>query len=203
MPDFVTDGGYPLEGLLSSSRLTELEPLSNWNSASERKDDHNKSRYTFFFPDEGCVDPSAAVRAFRQAAKDLSFDLQCGQKVTNIVCDDENGSSFTVESCGQDRGTLLSSNSLRTLADILTVISFLEDSLSWTDQDALNTRPTTGPWGTENCKRRRILVDEERASHVLQRRKGDVVVAGGGSRVEFGDSSTFISAVTSLEDQEW
>jgi glycine/D-amino acid oxidase-like deaminating enzyme len=65
----------------------------------------------------------------------------------------------------------------------------------------VNTRPTTGPWGTENCKRNRILVDEERASRVLQRRKGDVV-AGGGSRVEFGGSSTFISAVTLLEDQQ-
>jgi glycine/D-amino acid oxidase-like deaminating enzyme len=47
----------------------------------------------------------------------------------------------------------------------------------------------------------RILVNEERASLVLQRRKGDVV-AGGGSRVEFAGSSTFISAVTSLEDQK-
>jgi glycine/D-amino acid oxidase-like deaminating enzyme len=48
---------------------------------------------------------------------------------------------------------------------------------------------------------RRILVDEDCLTHVLQRSNGDTV-AGGGARLEFGGSSTVLSAETLPKDQQ-
>jgi D-hydroxyproline dehydrogenase subunit beta len=198
-PEFVLDGGYPLEGPLSRSRVLELEPLSNWENRNAASECDNSLGFTFFFPDEGCVDPSATVRALRQAAQKLGVKFQCEQNVTNITYDDENGTVVSVESCPCNTKRSPPTTLISTPADLVVSAAGCGISAPFLGGVPLLNRPgrieyaakKTNNQKVEGKWLRRILVDAQRSSHVLQRSNGDIV-AGGGGRLEFGGSTSTI-----------
>lgn len=208
-PDFVVDGGYPLEGPLTRSRISELEPLSNWNiKDSEQQSNVTSGDNIYFFPDEGCIDPSTVVRTVRDAARNLGVQFLCGQTVTNIVYDDkdQSGSIVAVESRVTSKSIASSSFSndfTEMPADIVVSAAGCGISAPYLGGIPLLHRPGriecadlpigTTKQGSENRQSylRRILVDSVRQSHVLQRSNGEIV-AGGGGKLEFGGSSSSV-----------
>lgn len=172
-------GGYSVEGPLSERRVHELEPQSNFSYS-------NGSVY--FFSDEGCVDPAAAVRSMRQAAHDLGVRFRFDQNVTTLIRDPE-GRVTGVQSYS------LSSSPGKTVtttaADVVVVAAG-----SGSAAPALGGLPLTHspgqiafacPRDSSSPRLKRILVDTLRESHVLQRQDG-TIVAGGGF-LEVGGSS--------------
>ncbi|KAL3904321.1 MAG: hypothetical protein SGILL_010114 [Bacillariaceae sp.] len=190
-PQWVDDGGYPLEGPLTRKRIEELEPLACFASGERDKNLQENVGYTFFFPDEGCVEPLAAVKMLRQAAKDLGVRVVCGQNVTNVVYCEETGSALYVESVPCESEPELSCETIAAPADLVIAAAGCGLSASFFGGIPLLERPGCIEYGRLNLppvgtfSLRRILVDAERSSHVLQRRNGDVV-AGGGGKLEFG-----------------
>ena len=197
-PQWVDDGGYPLEGPLTEARINDLEPLACFVSGEGDKDRQDNSGSTFFFPDEGCVEPLATVQMLRQAARELGVRVVCGQNVTNVVYCGDTGSVLHVESipCGSE--SKASSDWLATPANLVVAAAGCGLSSSFFGGVPLTERPGCIEYGRLNLRRkdvqdnlvgtyslRRILVDAERSTHVLQRRNGDVV-AGGGGKLEFG-----------------
>jgi glycine/D-amino acid oxidase-like deaminating enzyme len=83
-PDFCDDGDYPAVGPLSAEDVRSLEPFCDWSPVGNNTEGH-----TFLFSDEGNVDPSAAVRALRKAAKSLGVEFVSGHNVTALVRDPE------------------------------------------------------------------------------------------------------------------
>ncbi|KAG7350793.1 FAD dependent oxidoreductase [Nitzschia inconspicua] len=200
-PDFVADGGYPLEGPLTSSRIAQLEPLSNWNAEDTTTKDRgdNEGGYTFFFPDEGCVDPSAAVRTIRQEARERGVNFKCGHTVTNLIYKNEIDIILSIQNCGSDRETSTPSDQTEITADLIVSAAGCGISNKILGGIPLLHRPgrieyaalkkTTSNQGSKKRHHlRRILVDAVRSSHVLQRSNGEIV-AGGGGKLEFGGSS--------------
>jgi glycine/D-amino acid oxidase-like deaminating enzyme len=186
-PDFVNDGGYPVLGPLSTTRILELEPYANWklNKTSD-PDDMSGEGFTFHFPDEGCVDPTAAVQTLRQAAERLGVRFLGDHNVTNIVRDPQTGAVIGLESQSAE------SNRVKFTATEL-VISAAGAGAGARCLGGLPLLHRPGQIAyaspTEESSKRlsTILVDPLRSSHVLQRSDGSIV-AGGGA-LEVGGSS--------------
>ena len=93
-PEWTNDGGYAVEGPLSSARILELEPFANWTLSNKRvnnKDRQSEDGFTFHFRDEACVNPTDAVRVLQQAAEELGVRFLSGQNVTSIARDQQTG----------------------------------------------------------------------------------------------------------------
>ena len=60
-PGFVDEGGYPVDGPLSESKIHELEPLAHLPNVKIDGSIHDEAP-VYFFPDEGSVDPVQAVK---------------------------------------------------------------------------------------------------------------------------------------------
>jgi len=194
-PEFVNDGGYPAEGPLTSNEIKYLEPLAQWNI-------NEKNGYSFFFPDEGCVDPSDAIKILRRAAKDLGVEIKCGHTVTNVIRDEQSGYIRTVESLERDETSTGAGLITNTRADLVVAAAGCGSKASFLGGLPLVDRPGRIEYAqltsknkiqsSNKLKLRRILVDPERSSHVLQRKNGDVV-AGGGGNLEFGGSESTLT----------
>jgi glycine/D-amino acid oxidase-like deaminating enzyme len=198
-PGWVDDGGYPLEGPLTVERIKELEPLANFSFSETREDGYSDSGFTFFFPDEGCVEPATAVKILRQTAQNLGVRFICGHNVTNIIRSSDTGTVLYVEPVPSDPN---SSTTTTLVADLVVAAAGCGISASFLGGVPLLERPGLIEYGRLNMHRkdvsdnpggtysmRRILVDAERSSHVLQRRNGDIV-AGGGGKLEFGGTDS-------------
>jgi glycine/D-amino acid oxidase-like deaminating enzyme len=161
-------GGYSVEGPLSKHRVHELEPQSNFSF-------FNGSVY--FFSDEGCVDPAAAVRSMRQAAHGFGVQFRSGQNVTSLIRDPQ-GRVTGVQSYSLSGESVTS-----TMADVVVVAAG-----SGSAAPSLGGLPLTHspgqiafarPRDSSSTRLKRILVDTLRESHVLQRQDGTIVVGGG------------------------
>ena len=196
-PKFVSDGGYPSEGPLSLARITELEPFASWRLSKEDECDNEGS--TYFFPNEGCVDPVEAVKAFRNASEKLGVKFIPNQNVTNILRDAETDSICGVESftTSSSDGAMGGETSTVSPADLVIVAAGVGASAKCLGGLPLLHKPGQISYAkpssdTPSTKRlSRILVDPLRSSHVLQRSDG-YIVAGGGALEVGGSSGTVI-----------
>jgi glycine/D-amino acid oxidase-like deaminating enzyme len=191
-PEFVNDGGYPIEGPLSHSRVLELEPLANWKLFDD--DEVSKSEgYTYFFRDEGCVDPMVAVQTLRRAATEKGVRFVGDANVTSIMRDPVSG-----KICGVT--FLLKQEKVNVAADVVVVAAGAGSGAKDLGcRLKLLHRPGTIAFATpaEKASGRlsRILVDPLRSSHVLQRPDGSIV-AGGGALEVGGAVGTVVTAST-------
>ena len=207
IPPFVTDGSYPAEGPLTSDQISELEPLAEWNI----NEDSSKNGYTFFFPDEGCVDPFDVISDLRESARQMGVHIESNRKVTNVVRDVKSGRVYAVECCptGDDEKNLdrqgstgQNTTKMLLLADLVIVAAGCGSKASFLGGLPLVDRPGTIEYARNEDSQsqsssavpqlslRRILVDPARHSHVLQRSNGDIVIGGGEGALEFGGKNT-------------
>lgn len=163
-------GGYPVQGPLDQERIEELEPQSNFSYSNGP---------VYFFPAEGSVDPAAAVRVLRQAAKNVGVRFLSDQNVTALVRTKE-GRITGVQSYSTCGDTAFVTT---TRADTVVVAAGIGSA-----SRALGGLPLTHSPGQIAFARtksssapplKRILVDTVRQSHVLQRQDGTIVVGGG------------------------
>ena len=203
IPPFVADGSYPAEGPLTSDQISELEPLAEWNI----NEDSSKNGYTFFFPDEGCVDPFDVISDLRESARQMGVHIESNCKVTNVVRDVESGRVCAVECCatGDDENIVDNPGSsgqntatMFLLADLVIVAAGCGSKATFLGGLPLVDRPGTIEYArnedthskvsssSTELNLRRILVDPARHSHVLQRSNGDIVIGGGEGALEFG-----------------
>jgi glycine/D-amino acid oxidase-like deaminating enzyme len=161
-------GGYSVEGPLSQYRVHELEPQSNFSFA-------NGSVY--FFSDEGCVDPAAAVRSMRQVARDFGVQFKSDQNVTSLMRD-PHGRVTGVHSCSLSDETVTS-----TPTDVVVVAAGSGSAAPSLGGLPLAHSPGqiafARPREPSSARLKRMLVDTLRESHVLQRQDGTIVVGGG------------------------
>jgi glycine/D-amino acid oxidase-like deaminating enzyme len=182
-PDFVNDGGYPVEGPLSNDRILELEPYADWRLNKESNpDDMSGEGFTFYFPDEGCVDPAAAVRALRQAAEGLGVQFLSGHNVTNVVRDPQTGVVTGLESQNVENNEVE-----WTATDLVVSAAGTGAAAPCFGGLPLLHRPGqiafASPDEESSGRLSRILVDPLRSSHVLQRPDGSIVAGGGALEV--------------------
>lgn len=196
-PQFVLDGGYPAEGPLSLSRIHELEPQSNWK-LDDSAESTECNGYTFFFKDEGCVDPSAAVRKLREAAVLHGVKVVDGVEVSSVRKDTE-----TKQVCGV-RAVDASNDDFDIDADLVVVAAGVGSSAKGL-ACGFELLPRPGaiayiePQENEQRRLSRILVDPLRSSHVLQRSDG-TIVAGGGA-LEVGGTAGTVSSSSAKENR--
>ena len=191
IPSFVERGGYPVHGPLSLEQVKALEPMANWQLPSCKTD---KGDSTYFFPDEGSVDPTTAVQTLQVAAKDLGVVFLRNQKVTEILRDHQ-GYVCGVESWPSSNTSNTTTTATTTPADLVVVAAGVGAAaeplgglplLDRPGQIAYATPERNSPAATNRLTR--ILVDPLRSSHVLQRADGSIV-AGGGALETGGVSS--------------
>lgn len=187
LPRFVNEGGYPNEGPLSLSRILELEPLASWNLTGDQDEELADQGFTYFFPDEGSVDPLNAVRTIREAAENLGVTFLSKQNVSDVVRDGSTGLVSGIKVIDEDlESTLIP-------ADLVIVAAGAGASAKGLGGLPLLHKPGLIAYASSNVRTspkdrlRRILVDPLRSSHVLQRPDG-CIVAGGGA-LEVGGSS--------------
>lgn len=178
-PQFVNDGGYPAEGPLSHDRIKELEPLADWKLYDE--DGSIDEGYTYFFRDEGCVDPNLAVATLRKAAVEKGVQFLGNANVTSVTRDPVSGKICGVTVFVKDERMTMS-------ADVVVVAAGAgSGSKSLGCGFQLLHRPgaiaCAIPNQTDTNRLSRILVDPFRSSHVLQRPDGTIVVGGGALEV--------------------
>jgi glycine/D-amino acid oxidase-like deaminating enzyme len=162
-------GGYSVEGPLSECRVHELEPQSNFSFS-------NGSVY--FFSDEGCVDPAAAVRSMRRVAKDFGVQFRSGQNVKSLMRDLQ-GRVTGVESYSLSDKAVTS-----TSVDVVVVAAGSGSAApSLGGIPLIHTSPGqiafARPRDSSSTRLKRMLVDTVRESHVLQRQDGTIVAGGG------------------------
>lgn len=163
-------GGYTVEGPLSVDRIQELEPQSNFSYSDGP---------VYFFAGEGSVDPAAAVRSIRQAAKDLGVRFIPGQNVTTLLRN-KKGCITGVHAYSTSS---IPSETVTTQADVVVVAAGIGSATP-----ALGGLPLAHSPGqiafarhldSSSPSLKRILVDTVRESHILQRQDGTLVVGGG------------------------
>ena len=183
-------GGYRYEGPLTEERLQELEPAANFKDESALSDDFRDSittsprTYTYYYPDEGLVDPSKAVETVRRGASDLGVQYLDSCNVTAFIKENEDGpvsglsildKSGTPLTLSADTIILAAGTGSARLANI--PLLHRPGQIAF----ALPDNKTQGPL------LQRIVVDTVRESHILQRECGTIVVGGG--QLEVGGSS--------------
>jgi glycine/D-amino acid oxidase-like deaminating enzyme len=194
-PKFVNEGGYPSEGPLLISRIMELEPFASWQLSKDDEDDSMNEGATYFFPNEGCVDPSQAVAVFRREAEKLGVTFVASQNVTNILRNETTGLVCGVECNNHDSGTTI------TPADLVIVAAGIGSSAKNLGGIPLQHKPGQISYAKPTAETpythrlSRILVDPMRSSHVLQRPDG-CIVAGGGALEIGGASGTLVFSNT-------
>jgi len=191
------EGGYTIEGPISMERIRELEPEANFtdcntnNNSTDADADADEPVYTYYFADEGHVDPQEAVMVLRQEAKDqgVSFVSSREERVVELVRDSNNGQVVVgVKTQNTNNG-----EQKQLLADVVIVAAGSNTSLlvggggvplvhnpSRTYFSA-PLSSTTGPILN------RTLVDMVSSLYVAQRKDGTIVVGGGA--VKFGLSA--------------
>jgi glycine/D-amino acid oxidase-like deaminating enzyme len=233
-PVCVQEGGYAVQGPLTPEQVSVLEPNANFArvddgggeaaattttavpmaSMDNRTTEENQTQATtstagsgvYFFPDEGCVDPAAAVQALQEEAQRLGaaflFDHQVVKFIDSDGNDNDNNNKANnglppkgVE-CQVGSGDLKSTVVLH--ADTIVVAAGIgmtdlaggiPSLLSMDPPGQIvhvvdnhhksdSTKSDSTKSDKVNCLTR-ILVDTVQSSHVLQRRDGTIVVGGG------------------------
>ena len=206
---------YPRQGPLTKEEMQALEPLAQLHDDDDDDDDedngsksnknHSSSTFTYYFPDEGLVDPTEAVRVLRHEATQRGVQFMAGSHVTGLVVRDDSAiGGVTVEqgipkddqeqqdeyeqakdvmtkTIYADIVVVAAGMGCQTLANIPLLHSPGRVALARcrTNSDDGNNDTTTRC----NLRLSRILVDTVRESHVLQRRDGTWVVGGGALQV--------------------
>ena len=183
-------GGYRSEGPLTEERLQELEPAANWKDEAAPSDDFSVSSttsprtYTYFYPDEGLVDPSKAVETVRRGAADLGVQYLDSCNVTAFIQENEDGPVSGV--------SILDKNDSPLMLTADTVVVAAGTGSAGLAKIPLLHRPGQIAFAlpdtkTQGLSLQRIVVDTVRESHILQRECGTIVVGGG--QLEVGGSS--------------
>ena len=206
-PDFVNDGGLPIQGPLSNDQIQEIEPLCDWKLTNKQDDgdgvDTSGEGFTFHFPDEGCVDPAEAVQILRQAAKTLGVKFYNDRNVTNVVKDLETGKVSGIMTSSDIDGEEF------VATDLVVSAAGTGVSSSHLGGMPLQHRPGQIAYAhpsdeSQNSGDRlsKLLVDSARQIHLLQRKDGSLVAGGGALEVggvEFGSSSEEESTSTTTK----
>jgi len=192
-------GGYRYEGPLGETRIRELEPIVNFRDDINNNERCEDSRtFTYYFPDEGLVDPSEAVAAVRHGAAELGVQFLPCANVTAFTREDNDGPISGVTICN------LQGNENHRKSDIIVLaagtgsaalgrIPLLHRPGQIGFASARNNEGTSAPL-------QRILVDTVRESHVLQRPDGTIVVGGG--TLEVGGNSRVALDTKGLSQEE-
>ena len=158
-----SEAGYRVTGPLSVEEWKELEPEADFPDG-----------HIYYFEEEGCVDPSHAVKTIRKASKCLGVSFISNQNVTSFLRNDR-GKVIGIRS--QD---LKNKQSVETLADVVVLAagtgcaSLAGVPLLFSPGRISYAKPSTA---TKHLNR--LLVDTILQSHVLQRKDGTIVVGGG------------------------
>ncbi|CAB9500271.1 FAD dependent oxidoreductase [Seminavis robusta] len=173
--------GYRHQGPLDSKTIHELEPLANFEDQDQ---DDDKQPYVYYYPEEGLVDPSVAVKVMREEAVRLGATFLSGQNVTGVVRDNNevvNGIIYTAVD-----GDPASPEEKTMMADVVVLAAGIGSArlghlpmLHRPGQIAF-VRPAAKQQPSSSGRvLQRILVDTVRESHVLQRNERSMVVGGG------------------------
>jgi glycine/D-amino acid oxidase-like deaminating enzyme len=179
-PECVSDGGYPAEGPLSLSRVLELEPLANWKLSDDDQSPKSEG-YTFYFRDEGCVDPMVAVQTLRRTATKKGVRFVAEANVTSVTRDSVSKKISGVTYVSKQEKVSVAADVVVVAAGAGSGAKYLGCGLK------LLHRPGTIVYATPaekpSGRLSRILVDPFRSSHVLQRPDGSIVAGGGALEV--------------------
>ena len=187
---------YPCVGPLDLVEASRLEPGVEW--PSEAKCD------TYFYPEEGHVDPVEAVSALRVSAKKNGVDFLEGIQINNLLRDELGKKVIGVEytnSSHHDNEESLQTNVAK--ADVVVIAAGANSSnpvlgisnhLKLLHQPgtlayARSTTHTNNGSGDDSKKLKRIIVDTIAQSHILLR-PDDTFVIGGGRLVVGGNETT-------------
>lgn len=214
-PEFVNDGGYPVEGPLSNERIEELEPQASWkigaNDDYDEEEDNDvalqRTDVSYYFPDEGCVNPLEAVQIIREEAKKSGVLFLSGRYVTGVIRDNEGAGDIIgvqAEFLEETSEEALSASSVTIPADLVIVTAGVGCSAPSLGGVPLLHRPGqiayAQPKSSSTERLSKILVDPVRSSHVMQRPDG-TIVAGGGALEVGGSSGTLIFSSSGDDDE--
>jgi glycine/D-amino acid oxidase-like deaminating enzyme len=143
----------------------------------------------YYYPDEGCVDPGAAVRAMRSKAMEQGITFIGNAQVTNLIRQPENGTitgvTYTTSSGGNEDDTTITNHTIDSI-DVVVVAGGVGSGDPVLGGLPMLRSPGVIAYATpdddddsSHPRLKRILVDTIRESHVLQRADGTVLVGGG------------------------
>jgi glycine/D-amino acid oxidase-like deaminating enzyme len=155
--------------------------------SSQHSDNHDSNVY--YYPDEGCVDPGAAVRAMRSKAIEQGATFIGNAHVTNLIRQPENGPitgvTYTSSSGDNEDDTTITNHTIDSI-DVVVVAGGVGSGDPVLGELPLLHSPGAIAYAKPNHddnsshpRLKRILVDTIRESHVLQRADGTVLVGGG------------------------
>ena len=176
--------GYPCEGPLSRKQIEGLESTSAFCSKG------NEHHPVYFFPEEGCVDPSEAVRAMREYAvsqNSVELSFLYGTKVEQSIKDNDGRITGLLCRSSQQNGAERDDNQkmIKLEADVIIGAAGIGSNETSLGGIPLKSSPGTIAIAqtdrTQSDERllSRILVDCVHESHILQRPDGSVAVGGG------------------------
>jgi glycine/D-amino acid oxidase-like deaminating enzyme len=194
-PAFVDEGGYPVHGPLSKSKIHELEPLAHLPNMKIEDGSIHDETPVYFFPDEGSVDPFQAVKTLRRAAQDLGVQFLTNHNVTKVLRN-QDGLVCGIESCPSNSNEGADTTAVTTTpTDLVVVAAGVGAATKVLGALPMLHRPGALAFakphghvqGQQRQRLSRILVDPTRSTHVLQRSDGTIVIGGG--VLEVGGSS--------------
>ena len=178
--------GYPCQGPLTRSQIVALEPHCILDAGPYP---------TYFFAEEGCVDPLETVRVLRQSCRDhhkVTFRLGC--QVESLVRNEEGlvtgvqgtttttvHNNTTTTSMVLPATVVVSAAGVGSAARSLGGIPLLTNpgTIVLGQPKEKNKDAVTGNEEQEPGLLSRVLVDAVNESHILQRRNGTIAVGGG------------------------
>lgn len=179
-----TNPFYMSVGPLDIREASRLEPGIQWSS-SEASDVH-------FYPEEGHVDPFAAVHALRSSAISNGAVFLESMQVNNLLRDDRDkvvGVSYTKSSDqfgkdGVDRQPLFVAADVVVIAaganSANAVLGVGPQNLKMLDQPGVLTYAVSSTMSTEESDAlERIFVDTTNEVHMLRRSNNTIVIGGG------------------------
>lgn len=173
-------GGYRHEGPLDKNRVQELEPLADLADDGDGSDD--QKTYTYYYPDEGLIDPSRAVATLRREAAALGVRFLSNMNVTGFTKRDGSVSGIEVV---KGHGEEKLPTRIAMAADAVVVAAGIGSAelgklpLLYRPGQIAFALPIKNKDDADSRKLQRILVDTVRESHVLQRDDGTLVIGGG------------------------
>lgn len=183
---------YACIGPLCSEEVASLEPGINWATHKASTDED-----IFYFPHEGHVDPTEAVKALRLSAQSNGVSFMQGVKINEVVSNDQG------RVIGVRYSDSSNTNQKFLQADIVIVAAGANTSTSLLRGANLPLKDEPGVLAYTKSKNevgdknvlQRIFVDTVSQSHVLRRPDGTLVI-GGGQLIVGGESTLDNGCIT-------
>ncbi|KAL7465115.1 hypothetical protein ACHAXS_005441 [Conticribra weissflogii] len=181
---------YSRIGPLTAEAASRLEPAVTFKSTTTQAtnraaSNENQNDEFYFYPEEGHVNPSSAVKALRQAANANGAKFVGGVQIHELLRDTINGkiNGIKVKLQGSDKPELISSDMVVISAGANSsdpILGIGTDRLPLLYQPGSLTYVQSPSTGIDvDNKLKRIVVDTISQFHILRRRDGTLVIGGG------------------------